>query len=104
MKLPAGNTIAMPQTILFGAWANDGLFSHLEYLPSYATEEASPLRDGLLHLAEDHLAAGGLQHAGDGDLDRLADHLAGVIDHHHRSVVQVADALVELLALFENQQ
>jgi hypothetical protein len=36
MKLPAGNTIAMPRTIPFGAWANDGLFSHLVYLSPYA--------------------------------------------------------------------
>src|SRR5437764_3129145 len=37
--------------------------------------------------AEDHLSGSRLQHAGDGRLDGLADHLARVVDNHHRAIV-----------------
>src|SRR5262252_7916162 len=57
----------------------------------------------LVELAEDHLAGGGLEHAGDRDIDRLGDHLLGVIDYHHGAVIEIGDALVVLLALFENE-
>ena len=57
----------------------------------------------LVHFAEDHFSAGGLQDAGDGDVNGFADHFAGVIDDDHGAVVEVADALIELLALFEDE-
>src|SRR5215467_2849494 len=57
----------------------------------------------LVELAEDHLAGGGLEHAGHRDVDGLGDHLLGVIDHHHGAVIEIRDALVVLLALFENE-
>src|SRR5262249_47909962 len=53
--------------------------------------------------AEDHLAGSRLQDAGDDDVDRFADHLARVVDDHHRSVVEVGDALVVLLAFLEDE-
>src|SRR5262249_23526961 len=53
--------------------------------------------------AEDHLTSSRLEHAGDRRFDGLADHLAGVVHHNHRSVVEVRDALIEFLALLENE-
>lgn len=57
----------------------------------------------LVETAENHLARRSLQNAGDGDVDRLRDHAFGVIYHHHGSVVEVRDALVVLLAFFEDE-
>src|ERR1035437_5246145 len=57
----------------------------------------------LSHLAEEHLSACSLQDAGDGNIYRLADKLAGMIDDHHGAVVKVADTLVVLLAFFEDE-
>ena len=53
--------------------------------------------------AEDHLSGSRLQHAGDGRLDGLADHLARVVDNHHRAIVQISDALIEFLPLFQDE-
>src|ERR1035438_3191711 len=71
-------------------------------LASQLHRSAAPRFDGLavlVHLAKDHLPAGSLQHAGDGNLDGPANHLSSMINNHHGSVVQVAHALVVLLAL-----
>src|SRR5579883_1006929 len=57
----------------------------------------------LIVLAENHLAGGRLEHAGDGDVDGLRDHLLGVVHHHHGAVVEVGHALAVLLALLENE-
>src|SRR3954470_4503110 len=43
--------------------------------------------------AKDHAAGGGLQDAGDVDLDLFADVIAASFDHDHGAVVEVADAL-----------
>src|ERR1017187_1863020 len=48
-------------------------------LASQLHRSAAPRFDGLavlVHLAEDHLPAGSLQHAGDGNLDGPANHLS----------------------------
>src|SRR4051794_19302323 len=37
--------------------------------------------EALVELAEDHLARGGLENAGDGDVDGLRNHLLRVVDH-----------------------
>ena len=58
---------------------------------------------GLDVAAEDHLAGGRLQHAGDDDVDGLADHLARVVDDDHRPVVEIGDALVVFLAFLEDE-
>src|SRR5579875_1040931 len=61
-------------------------------------------RDGpLVELAEDHLAGGSLQYGRDGDVDVLADHLAGVVYHYHGSVIEIGHALVVLLAFFQDE-
>ena len=70
---------------------------------SPSTRRALRLAGRLDVAAEDHLAGGGLQHAGDDDVDVLADHLAAVVDDHHRAVVQVGDALVVLAAFLEDE-
>src|SRR5207247_8795054 len=53
--------------------------------------------------AEDHLSGGRLQHAGDGRLAGLADHLARVVYNHHRAIVQLSDALTQILPLFQDE-
>src|SRR5205823_5779286 len=53
-------------------------------------------------LRKDHLPRGALEHAGDLDLDLLAHQGAAAVDHDHRAVVEVADPLVELLALADD--
>ena len=52
--------------------------------------------------SEDHLAGDGLEDGGNGDLDGLPDHPAGVVHDHHGPVFQVGDALVLLLPLFQD--
>src|SRR5436190_3761834 len=52
---------------------------------------------------EDHLPRRRLQHAGDDDVDVLADHPARVVDDHHRPVVQVGDPLVVFLAFLQDE-
>ena len=52
---------------------------------------------------EDHFTSGGLQDAGDGDVDGSGDHFFGVIDHHHGAVVKIGDALVVLFALLQDK-
>src|SRR3989442_186013 len=56
-----------------------------------------------LVLAEDHLPGGGLQDAGDGNVDRLRNHLFGVVHHHHGAVIEVGDPLVIFLAFLEDE-
>src|SRR3954471_21427973 len=51
---------------------------------------------------EDHLAAGRLQDARDLGLHELSDVVACALDDDHRAVVQVADALLGLLALADH--
>src|SRR5579872_5341874 len=57
----------------------------------------------IVEFAEDHLAAGGLQNAGHGNVDGFRDHLLGIIDHHHGPVVKVGDTLIEFFSLFEDE-
>src|SRR5262249_14899171 len=52
---------------------------------------------------EDHLACGRLQHARHHDVDGLADHLARVVDHHHRAVVEIGHTLVVFLAFLQDE-
>ena len=54
-------------------------------------------------LTEDHLPGGGLQDAGDGDIDRLGDHLLGVVHHDNGAIVEIGDALIELLAFLDDE-
>ena len=61
------------------------------------------LRVGVDEAAEDHLAGGRLQHAGDDDVDRLADHRPRVVDDHHRAVVEIGDTLVVFLAFLQDE-
>src|ERR1035438_1935640 len=60
------------------------------------------LRHGHVHalivLAEYHFTGGSLQHARDRDVDGLRNHSPGVVDHYHRTVIQVGDALIVFLA------
>ena len=51
--------------------------------------------------AEDHAARGRLQHAGDRDGHFLADAPA-LLDDHHGAVVEIADALADLVALLDD--
>src|SRR3981081_4500257 len=57
----------------------------------------------IVELTEDHLAGGGLENAGDGNIDGLRDHFLGVIDHHHGSVVEIGYTLIEFFPLFEDE-
>ncbi len=57
----------------------------------------------LLVPAKDHLSSRRLQHAGDGRLDGLANHLARVVDDHHRTVVQISTTLIEFLSFFQDE-
>src|SRR5215831_7063101 len=57
----------------------------------------------LVILAENHLPGRSLQHTGYRDIDGLGDHALGVIDHYHRAIVQVGDALVVLLPFLEDK-
>src|ERR1017187_8954319 len=54
-------------------------------------------------LAEDHLSSRSLQHRGDRDVDRLANHLPRVVDDDHRAIIQISDALVVFLAFFKDK-
>src|SRR5487761_2140719 len=98
-------------------WQDDGDFHNGVFILTY-TSGARGRRDVLPHrrtiffvhgvrsfveAPEDHLAGGGLQHAGDGDVDGLGDHFARDVDHHHGTVVQVGDALVILLSFLEDK-
>src|SRR5581483_12120627 len=51
---------------------------------------------------EDHPAGGRLQDAGDGHGDGAVDVAAPVLHHHHGAVVEVAHALVRLLAVLDD--
>src|SRR5262245_2594503 len=53
--------------------------------------------------SKDHFPRGGLQDACDGDLNGLGDQLSGVIDNDHGAVVEIRDSLIELLALFQDE-
>ena len=57
----------------------------------------------IVDLAEDHLAGCGLEDRGDRNFNRPADHAAGVVDDDHGAVVQIADALVVLLAFLKDK-
>ena len=57
----------------------------------------------VVELPEDHFSGGGLQHAGDRDVDGFRDHALGIVDHHHGTVIQVSHALVVLLAFLQNK-
>ena len=57
----------------------------------------------IVKAAEDHFTGGGLQNAGDRNIDGPRDHLLGVVHHHHGAVVQIGDALVVLFAFFQNK-
>src|SRR5579884_323712 len=71
-----------------------------------APSAAARLVDGvnaIVEAAEDHFTGGGLEDAGDGDVDGAGDHLARVIHYYHGAVVQIGDALVVLLAFLKNE-
>ena len=61
------------------------------------------LEPGLRPAAEDHLARGRLQNARDRHLDRPAQRLLALVDHHHRPVVEVGDALARFLAFLDHE-
>src|SRR5690606_6526636 len=51
---------------------------------------------------EDHPSGRGLQRAGDGGFQFFADPVAGVLDHDHRAVVEVTDALGGAFAVLDD--
>jgi len=53
--------------------------------------------------AEDHLAGSCLEHAGHGRLNGLSDHLSGVVNNDHCAVIEVGYALIEFLALLQDE-
>src|ERR1051325_3257271 len=53
--------------------------------------------------AEDHLTGSGLQHAGDCDIGVLADQPARIINHHHRSIIEIGHALIVFLAFLQDE-
>ena len=59
-------------------------------------------RGRIVEPAKDHLAAGGLEDAGDGDFDGTTDGASSMIDDDHGAVIEIADTLVVLLALFQD--
>ena len=44
-----------------------------------------------------------MQDGGHGNVDGLADHLAGVVDDHHGAVIEIGDALVVFFSFFQNE-
>src|SRR5216683_2817498 len=57
----------------------------------------------LAEAAENHLARGCLQDAGDRYVYILADHTASIVHDYHRAVIQISHALVVFLALFQHE-
>src|SRR5438132_7327577 len=53
--------------------------------------------------AKNHLAGGGLQHAGHRNIGVAANQAARVINHDHGAVIEIRHALVILFALFQNE-
>ena len=60
-----------------------------------------PWRAGRVDPAEDHPAGAGLEDAGDGQADRLAQVVGPLLGDDHRAVVEVADPLARLLAALD---
>src|SRR5258708_17082089 len=57
----------------------------------------------LVKLAKDHFSGSGLQDGCHRDVHVLADQLARIVHHHHGAVVEIGDALVVLLAFFQDE-
>src|ERR1700735_3007934 len=57
----------------------------------------------LVVTSEDHFARGSLMHGRHRDVDRLVDHFARAVHHHHRAVVEVRDALIVFLAFAQDE-
>ena len=55
----------------------------------------------LLVATEDHFSGRCLKNTRYRRIYRLTNHLSGIIDYHHCSVVEVCNTLVELLTLFQ---
>src|SRR5262249_9237513 len=60
-------------------------------------------RAALVPFAEDHLPGSGLQNRGDRNIDRLADHLASVVDYDHGPVIKIGHALVIFFSFFKDE-
>src|SRR6516225_3413440 len=52
---------------------------------------------------KNHLASRRLQHAGHNHVNGLADHLPCIINHDHRAVIQIRNALVVLFAFLQDE-
>src|SRR5438128_237622 len=53
--------------------------------------------------AKDHLARRRLEHARHRDVGCLAYEATGVVNDHHRTVIEIRDALIVFLAFFEDK-
>src|ERR1035437_3813816 len=90
-------------------WASAGLNAvntvTSAILPQTCRDRGQKSRgDCTLQIGEDYDARPSLELALDLDFDLLADRILGVIDHDHRPVRQVADALALVLALAHDAQ
>src|SRR5581483_3525146 len=63
----------------------------------------SPRAGAVIPLAEDHLPSRRLQNRRNGDVYSFADHLACIVDHYHRAVVEIRDSLVVLFAFLQDE-
>src|SRR5260221_5394972 len=59
---------------------------------------ASSGRVAIPHAAENHAAGGGLQGAGDGELDLFVEMPAALFHYDHRSIVEIPNALARFFA------
>src|SRR6185503_14334652 len=59
--------------------------------------------NAIVKAPEDHFAGGGLQHAGNGDVDGLRDQPARVVHDNHGAVIEIGDTLVVLFAFLEDE-
>src|SRR5687768_5457993 len=67
-----------------------------------ATDASRSFGLGPLRLREDHATTHGLQDAHDRDGEVGADVPSAVLDHDHRAVLEIADALLRFLALLHD--
>src|SRR5690242_13471698 len=80
-------------------WRRGGAVSAFAHYFRFALHGPLMLLDhhgvhAVVELPKDHFTRGGLQHAGDGDVDGLRDHALGVIDNYHSTVIQISHTLV----------
>src|SRR5688500_2715505 len=82
--------------------------ARVAHLPARATVRAVDIAVSAIfrffpETTKDHLAGCCLQHARDCDIGVLTDQPARIIDNHHRSVVEISDALIVFLPFLEDE-